>query len=127
MFDDDDNDGGGGSGGGGDCGGGGDGVGGDGGGDDDNVHDYDYDDGWRPRGCEQAQGDTSFQRFISQRFKISADANDLWQVVQPGPFGENQAQQGQDTVLPINCWGNRVDSVYPTESPHLNSLQAVVG
>ena len=29
---------------------------------------------------------------ISQRIRIGADVDDLWQTVQPGPFSENQAQ-----------------------------------
>ena len=29
---------------------------------------------------------------MSQRFKIRADVDDLWQTVQPGPFNEKQPQ-----------------------------------
>ena len=29
---------------------------------------------------------------MSQRFRIRADVDDLWQTVQPGPFSEKQAQ-----------------------------------
>ena len=51
----------------------------------------------------------SGHRFISRRFRVGADVDDLWQTVQPGPFSESQAQQLQAAALISSCWGNRMD------------------
>ena len=50
---------------------------------------------WRPPcGSKWAQGDTAPKLIVihSQRFRIGAGVDDLWQTVQPGPISEKQAQ-----------------------------------
>ena len=44
----------------------------------------------------------------SRGFTIGADADDLWQAVQPGPLVKGRLM-AHAAALPSNCWGNRLD------------------